>query len=504
MLNGAPAWVRDAIFYQVFPDRFARSGMLNAELHFEDWDSPPTAHGFKGGDLFGVIDRLDYLTELGVTAIYFNPVFASASNHRYHTYDYFQVDPLLGGNDALRQLLDEAHQRDVHVVLDGVFNHASRGFWQFHHVLENGQGSPFVDWFTFDPERLHGRRKFQPYPDDRAEAELRRGTGSYEAVGYAAWWNLPALPKFNITTPAVREFLLSVAEYWVRFGIDGWRLDVPNEIDDDNFWREFRRRVRAVNPDAYIVGEVWGDGSRWLNGDMWDGVMNYQLTAACLGFFGGSRLNLEETRRPSSFRDVRPLDAGEFARELDRLDRSHPEEARHSQLNLLDSHDMPRFLTCVGNDVPSLKLAWLLLCTLPGAPCIYYGDEIGLSGGHDPDCRKSFPRQAERWDTKLRMWYRDCLRLRKKHPSLRDGNRITLLARNRVYVSLHQCVGDRVIAVFNAGDAPERVEFQHGDIDCITTVWYQWPDGSEVQCGDSRHFALTIPPQTAWILSANA
>jgi neopullulanase len=150
-----PEWVQDAIFYQIFPDRFAKSPHNPAaNLPFEPWDSPPTVHGFKGGDLYGIAEKLDYLKDLGVTALYLNPIFASASNHRYHTFDYYQVDPLLGGNEALRELLDKAHEKEIRVVLDGVFNHASRGFWQFHHVLENGMTSPYKDWFFFDTARL--------------------------------------------------------------------------------------------------------------------------------------------------------------------------------------------------------------------------------------------------------------------------------------------------------------------------------------------------------------
>src|SRR3990172_7458370 len=264
-IMSTPDWVKDAIFYQIFPDRFAKSGRNPAaSLPFEPWDSAPTHHGFKGGDLYGVIEKLDYLQELGINAIYFTPVFASASNHRYHTYDYYNVDPILGGNDALKILLREAHKRELRVVLDGVFNHASRGFWQFHHVLENGEGSPYVDWFYFDPERLKGIRRWGAYPATAELHALQNGAGSLEAIGYQSWWNLPALPKFNTNTPAVREFLFGVAEYWIKFGIDGWRLDVPGEIDDDEFWREFRRRVRTINPEAYIVGEIWHEAQRWL------------------------------------------------------------------------------------------------------------------------------------------------------------------------------------------------------------------------------------------------
>ncbi|NTU64487.1 MAG: alpha-amylase, partial [Chloroflexi bacterium] len=156
-----PDWVKDAVFYQIFPDRFAKSDQLHRPgLHLEDWDSPPNPFGFKGGDLIGVTEKLDYLQDLGITAIYFNPIFASAASHRYHTYDYANVDPILGGNGAFRRLLDEAHARGMRVIPDGVFNHASRGFWQFHHTLENGAASPYVDWFHFDHDRLYGRRHF--------------------------------------------------------------------------------------------------------------------------------------------------------------------------------------------------------------------------------------------------------------------------------------------------------------------------------------------------------
>ncbi len=174
--------MRDAVFYQIFPDRFAASARVAKPGPLEPWDAPPTFFGFKGGDLLGIVERLDYLDELGITALYLTPIFSSASNHRYHTYDYYQVDPLLGGNDALRELLDAAHGRGMRVVLDGVFNHASRGFWPFHHVVETGAGSPYRDWFYLDEEALAAGRDLRPYPDG-SELELlqredrRRRTG---------------------------------------------------------------------------------------------------------------------------------------------------------------------------------------------------------------------------------------------------------------------------------------------------------------------------------------
>jgi len=451
-----PDWVRDAVFYQIFPDRFARGTDSEQVPGLEDWDVPPTPLGFKGGDLYGITENLDYLSGLGIDALYLCPIFSSACNHRYHTYDYLQVDPLLGGNDALRHLLDRCHDRNIMVVLDGVFNHAGRGFWQFHHVLENGAASPYRDWFHFDEDRLNGTRPFQPYPAGSAAEDLSRGVGSLQAIGYSAWWNLPALPKFNTDCPEARDFLLSIGEHWMQFGIDGWRLDVPNEIEDDDFWREFRRRVRAINPEAYIVGEVWGDATRWLQGDMWDAVMNYQVTAACLGYFGGSNLNLGLARQPSSFSHVRAFSAEEFSTRINHLLRCYPLQITQTQLNLLDSHDMPRFLTCCQDDKAALKMAWLFVCLLPGAPCIYYGDEVGLAARHDPDCRRGFPRNEDDQDRGLLSWFRDCIDWRRKMSAFRRGNIVATALNDHVLLMTSD--NDRsAAALFNTGPKPEQL-----------------------------------------------
>ncbi len=455
-----PNWVKDAIFYQIFPDRFAKSGRNpSGSLPFESWDSPPTTHGFKGGDLYGVIEKLDYLQELGINAIYFNPIFASASNHRYHTFDYYNVDPLLGGNDALKKLLKEAHKRDMRVILDGVFNHASRGFWQFHHVLETGHCSPYRDWFYFDQDRLHEKRHWGAYPTPEEQHAIKQ-EGSLRAIGYQGWWNLPALPKFKIETPAVREFLLEVAEYWIKFGIDGWRLDVPGEINDDAFWQEFRSRVRAIYPDAYIVGEIWHEAQRWLQGDQFDGVMNYLVTAAAIGFFGGQRVNMDVVNQCGGLQHrVHPgMNAYGFANELDRLFNLYNWDITSAQLNLLDSHDMPRFLSCTNGDKDSLKLAWLFMFTIPGAPCIYYGDEVGVDGGHDPYCRKSFPWDENNWDKDLLEYAKACTTLRKEHASLRRGEYKRIHAEGDVMVFTRSYKNENLIVAFNVSAEEKTVE----------------------------------------------
>lgn len=460
MNNHPPDWVQDAIFYQIFPDRFARSGRMS-DLDFEPWDAPPTYHGFKGGDLYGIVERLEYLQDLGITALYLNPVFASASNHRYHTYDYYRVDPLLGGNEALRTLLDEAHRRNIRVVLDGVFNHASRGFWQFHHVLENGESSPYKDWFYFDPERLKGNQRWGAYPATGELHALKNGEGSLKALGYRAWWDLPALPKLNTDTTAVREFLFGVAEHWIRFGIDGWRLDVPAEIDDNSFWQEFRRRVRRINPEAYIVGEIWHEAQRWLQGDQFDAVMNYLVSAAVMGFCGGQSVDMDIVNQAGGLQGrVQPnLDAERFGDEIDRLTNLYDREITYAQLNLFDSHDMPRFLTCVGEDVASLQLAMLFMFSYPGAPCLFYGDEIGITGAHDPDCRKGFPWDDARWNRDLLNYTKAIIALRKEHETLRRGSYQRLFAEEYTFVFARKLDNDAMMIALNAGETRKKVSF---------------------------------------------
>ena len=495
-----PEWVKDAVFYQIFPDRFARSRRAPNDLNLEPWDAPPTAFGFKGGDLYGVVEHLDYLHDLGITAVYFNPIFSSAANHRYHTYDYFNVDPILGGNAALRELLDAAHARGIRIVPDGVFNHASRGFWPFHHVLENGAASPYVDWFYFDPDRLNGRRAFHAYPSRAIQRMLRNGVGSLKAIGYQAWWDLPALPKFNTTTPAVREFIWNAATYWIEFGVDGWRLDVPAEIDDDEFWREFRRRVKAANSDAYIVGEIWHESQRWLQGDQLDAVMNYLVTIASLGFFAGNTLDLDETRRAGGYRDVRPIEVGEFADRIDWILSLYHPAITQAQLNLLDSHDTPRFVSSACGDQTAFRLSLLFMFTYPGAPCLYYGDEIGLDGRHDPDCRKAFPWDESKWDHDLRSFVKRCVRLRKDHPALRRGSYHRLHANDGVYVFARQLNGETLIIALNAAADTRVIDVPLNspglNDGALSDVWR----GARVVIADGVLRDLKLAPRTGVVL----
>jgi glycosidase len=450
-----PEWAKDAIFYQIFPDRFARSDAVPKPNRLETWDSPPTHHGFKGGDLLGIVEHLDYLQELGISAIYLNPIFQSAANHRYHTYDYYHVDPILGGNAAFRSLLDEAHRRGVRIVLDGVFNHASRGFFQFNHILENGLASPYVDWFIVNGWPLYAY-------------------DSCRKPNYAAWWGLRALPKFNTDTPAVRKFLLDVAAHWIEQGVDGWRLDVPGEISDADFWREFRRRVKAVNAEAYLVGEIWQDGRPWLQGDQFDAVMNYLLTKACLSFFIGRNLDAQLSSGVG-YSPLQPLDAGGFGSAIDGLLAMYPSQVTQVQMNLLGSHDTARFLSLAKRDESALRMAMLFIMCYPGAPCIYYGDEIGLRGGKDPDCRRAFPWDERRWNVALLEYVRRCTSLRKAHPALRRGEYQSLYAQREVYAFGRRLEGEALVVVFNTGSAAWELDLPVagllGDGASLRGVW---------------------------------
>ena len=430
-----PDWVKDAIFYQIFPDRFAMSEYLPKPPNLEAWDAPPTPHGFKGGDLLGVLEKLDYLSDLGITALYFNPIFCSTANHRYHTFDYFHVDPLLGGDEAFRRLLDAAHRRGIRVILDGVFNHASRGFYQFNHILENGPQSPYRDWFIVRGFPLH------------AYDSLRE-------PNYVAWWNLPALPKLNTDNPEVREFLMEVAEHWIRQGIDGWRLDVPLEITTPGFWEEFRRRVKALNPEAYILGEIWDGAQAWLQGEHFDAIMNYSFNRSCYGFFGGQWLDVSQ--RPGGF-SLERLDGFRFSQKIDYLLGLYDWQVTSIQYNLLSSHDEPRFLTMVHGDTRRLRLATLFQMTFPGAPSIYYGDEVGMEGGPDPDCRRGFPWDESRWDHALRSDFRRFIQLRKDHVALRHGSYQALAAGESTYVFARVHEGEIVVVAFNVGDTAAEV-----------------------------------------------
>jgi len=512
MTIDTPDWVRDAVFYQIFPDRFASSERVAKPGSMEPWDAPPTNYGFKGGDLLGIVERLPYLEDLGITALYLTPIFASASNHRYHAYDYNHVDPLLGGDEAFRELLDACHDRGMRVVIDGVFNHSGRGFWPFHHVLEAGAASPYRSWFHLDEAALEAGRPLHAYPtadEERrmgeAHSQMPRGQRSERALGYQAWWDLPALPKLDTNDSGMRAYLFEAIEHWTRFGIDGWRLDVPEEVGE-GFWREFRGRVRAIDPEAYIVAEIWREKPWWLQGDHFDALMNYPLTEALLGYVGGQHLDWSVVSTQHEFQEfVRPMDGPAFAAALEHIVSMYAPEVVAVMLNLLGSHDTARFVTLCGGDRASLRLATLVQMTLPGAPCIYYGDEVGVEGRHDPDCRRGFPWQEERWDAGLRDFIRGAVALRHAHPTLRHGEFRILGANGPVAAYLRSDSTDAWLVALNPGEEAASLTIEAGALARLGAAsvesvrWEGWPEGTagSVERVDGGGLLLRLPARGA-------
>lgn len=417
-----PTWVKDAVFYHIFPDRFANGDPAIDPPNVQPWGAPPTRSGYQGGDLAGITQKLDYLLDLGVNAIYLNPIFLSAANHRYHTVDYFRIDPLLGNLADFHALIDAAHRRDMRIILDGVFNHCGRGFFAFSDLLENQADSPYVNWFHV--------RKFPLRAYEKGKAR-----------NYRAWWGYKDLPKFNTDTPAVRRHLLDAARYWIEQGADGWRLDVPNEIDDDAFWAEFRHVVRAANPQAYLLGEIWDPVPRWVNDSHFDGIMNYPLRIAILNYVAGK------------------ITTDQFSAMAEGLLALYPREHVYAMYNLLGSHDTERALTHLGGDLRRLRLALLFLFAYPGTPSIYYGDEIGLEGGKDPDCRRAFPWDTTQWNTALRDWVKALAGQRKRSAALRGGDYLPLLASQDppVYAFARLQGSDCILIAINAANQPSNL-----------------------------------------------
>lgn len=404
--TGRPDWVPDAVFYQVFPDRFANGDRRLDPPDVHPWGSTPTREHYQGGDLAGLLGRLGYLAELGITGLWLNPIFEAGTNHRYDTHNYLRIDPRLGDEGLLKEVVQEAHGHGIRVLLDGVFNHCGDRFWAFQDVVANGASSAYRDWF--DIRRL----------------PIETDPPTYQTCGGA-----PYLPKLNTRNPEVRAYVLDVATRWIEVAdIDGWRLDVPWKVPHD-FWEVFRDAVRRSKPDAYLVGEIWRDAVPWL--DVFDGTMNYRLRDVLLDF---------------CIRDH--MDAEDAALELEALVALHGAAAPW-MLNLLGCHDTPRVRTIARGDDRRTHLAQVALFTLPGAPLIYYGDELGLEGHNDPGCRGAMPAALDDWRGPQLEAMRQLVAVRHAHPALRRGAFEPLLTLNGVLAYRRSSPDDEVVVVLN-------------------------------------------------------
>ncbi len=400
-----PEWTKDAIVYNIFPDSFASgkrtiSGDSEAGL---------------GGTIGGIADNLDYIASMGFNCIYLNPIFAAESYHRYDTLDYYQVDPHMGTKDDLHALTEKAHSLGIRVILDGVFNHISSSHPMFRDVLQKGMESEYYSCFY----RLPARPRI-PAPGASPE---------YTCFSYVS-----NMPKTNTADPYLRQYFCDVGTYWIReFDIDGWRLDVANELDD-GFLRAFRKAVKAAKPDALIVGEVWENAAHYLNGDMLDSAMNYDFRRYARRFFAEESVSAEV-----------------FDTNVSTLLLRYRENALYAQLNLLDSHDVSRYLTLCGENIEKMELSVLLQMTFPGMPCVFYGDEKGLCGLSEKEYR-----QAMAWEVNhpLEEIYRKLIAMRKAHPALRYGDFRTNFASGKTYSYSRTWEGKTITVTMNLGDVP--------------------------------------------------
>lgn len=363
----APQWVRNTVWYQIFPERFANGNPKLNPKGTKTWDSTvhPGRQDFYGGDLQGVLDHLDHLVDLGVNGIYFNPIFKAPSNHKYDTEDYFEIDPHFGDKGLFKKLVDEAHKRGIKVMLDAVFNHIGDQSPQWQDVIKNGKKSKYANWFHIN--------KFPVSYTPTDDFEFSNDT-TYETFDYT-----PHMPKLNTANPEVQEYLLSIATYWIKeFDIDAWRLDVANEIDH-HFWRRFHDETTALKPDFYILGEIWHTSQPWLQGDQFTGVMNYAYTEAIKEHFL-----------------MHEIDALEMKNKLNQQLMLYNDQADSMMFNVLDSHDTARIKTLAHDDMDLVKQIFAFTFVQPGTPSIYYGTEYGMTGENDPDDRKPMV-----WDRKL-------------------------------------------------------------------------------------------------------
>lgn len=429
----APDWAKDAVIYNIFPDSFATgrrsiSGKESEIVFVSDkYKEGIATKGKLGGTIRGITENVDYLTDLGVTCIYINPIFAACEYHKYDTLDYYCIDRNFGTNDDFKEMVAVLHANGIRVIIDGVFNHCGWKFFAFEDVVKNGEKSEYKDWFyglTFPVIRPDD-------PDDYPD---------YECFAYER-----LMPKLNTENPSVREMLIGAGEYWIKeFDIDGWRLDVASEVNDD-FWREFRKRIKAVKSDAFIIGEVWESAAHWMQGDMYDSVMNYDVRKFSQYFFAKGAI------------DAETFNAGV----TDMLLR-YKKNLTFASLNLLDSHDVSRFLSVCDEDVNRFKEAVAFQMMFIGIPSIFYGDEVGISGNLECEYRRPMT-----FDTSsgLYSFYKELIAIRENKVSVRRGSFKTITAKDGLFAFEREFSGEKITVILN--NSKESVSLKEFDLGCV-------------------------------------
>jgi len=451
-----PEWARGAVIYQIFPERFHNGDPTLDPEGIDPWGAPPHWLRHQGGDLVGIVDKADYLADLGIDAVYLNPIFSSPSTHKYDTVDYYRVDDHFGGNEALERLVAKLHNRDIKLILDASFNHCHPAFFAFADVIANGSASRHRDWFLVGDYPV--RVKVRPHQlaasnwsDPAAYLEhLRRlnagsGLALEEAdddgppveTSYECWYGVPSMPRINLANPEARRYFLDVATHWIReYGIDGWRMDVARYVDSD-FWVDFHNEVKAAHPDAYLLAEVLGDASGWLQGDRFDATMNYTFRELCLDYFATGRSSTEE-----------------FVDGYTRMQAMYAPQVNEVNQNLLSSHDTERLLHVAGDDAIKARLATAFQLLAQGAPGLYYGDEVGMTGGEEPASRGGFPwDEGDVWNRNLLETVTSLTWMRRRYRALRYGD-MQFVWRSQGAFAFTRTLGEeRLLVIINRGEA---------------------------------------------------
>ncbi len=465
-----PEWASDGIVYQIFPERFYNGDKSINPKDTVPWDTKPDWYMQYGGDLEGIIQKLPYLEKLGVNVLYMTPIFESPSVHKYDTIDYYKIDPHFGDEETAKRLIQECHNRGIKVIFDAVINHCGNLFFAFQDVVKNGEKSPYVDWFNI--ESLPVKADFDKLWEEQKQPP------NYETFAN----NVQTMPKLMTNNPEVREYFLEVARYWVEdIGIDGWRLDVANEVDHD-FWRAFRKTIKKANPNALIIGEIWHDSSDWLQGDQFDSVMNYLFRDCLLNFFARKSIGVET-----------------FDAQLTRSRLLYKDAANYSMFNLLDSHDTERFLTSCNEKEERLRLAAAFQMTYLGMPMIYYGTEVGMVGENDPDCRRGMIWDESEQNRELFDYFKKLISIRKEQPALRRGSFSTWFKDEVTSTyGFIRATNDESIGVLLNNSGAERtvtvpITFAQKSVTNLL-------NGEKIECDENLFVQITLAPYEVVIL----
>ena len=414
-------WLQEAVVYQIFPDRFFNGNELINPKGVKEWGKGKVdKRSMFGGDIRGIIEKVDYLKDLGVNLLYLTPIFKSSTNHKYNTQDYFDIDPQFGTIEDAKELVKKCHDNGIRIVFDAVFNHSGNDFFAFRDILKNQENSRYKDWYFIDS-----------WPVE------------VEKCNYYTFANRCSnMPKLNTNNREVREYLLSVAKYWIReVDIDGWRLDVCDEVSHD-FWRDFRKAVKSVKSDAIIIGEIMHEANSFLKGDQLDSIMNYPFKNATIDYFGKSNI---------SSREYLDILAANRMLYMDSITRQ--------MWNLIGSHDTKRILNECNNEVDRVKLAMVMQFTYIGVPYIYYGDEIGLKGGEDPDNRRCMIWEDKKQNKELLELCKKLISIRKENKSLIDGKFKEVCCDENIIAFIRDNNKEKVFVAFNNSLEEKKIKY---------------------------------------------